>query len=316
MARPTNATALSFTSSGVPFQWLTEGYTSKGAPDANLDVMHALVAWDEAAQFLRDVVGYTEWDGTAALLDRTLPLASPLRDGLWCDSYELVDFGAYPERTAFNDPFLDNAPEQDWCVYKLTFVRPAYWVRSNETLISSYSTREHWRYCTFERRYSPRERRKSGYAFQYQKADTTWQTVPDEAAFIPDYQIEYMITWKQVPVRAVPELAIRAQLLTVNNAAFKFRAEDPNLFGVGELLFKGPQQGLGAYQGADGAFYEDLPYIFAYQPGGWNKYLRPDLVAGARDYGEIRRRVNGAPDGSGDPPYASSNFDKLFEPGA
>ncbi|HEY1191310.1 MAG TPA: hypothetical protein VGE74_26990 [Gemmata sp.] len=327
MARPDRATLLSYTSSGVPFQWLIDNYKDKGAHDANVSVMNALVGWEEADDFLRDAVGYTEWDGSSTTLQRTLPLGHPFRDGLWCDEYEVVDLGAYPERVDFNDPFNDNAPDQDWLVYQLTFRRPPYWMRDDETIRgATFASKEKERYCTYGRRYIPRERRRSGFAFQYQKApvppatEGEWATVPDESAFIPDFQVEYLVTWKQVPIGAVPEAAIRSQLITVNSAPFKLRAEQKIPFAAGELLFKGPAAGIDAYAGADLLFYSDLDYVFAFQAGGWNRYLRPDLVTEGgvtrRDYGDIRRRKNGAPDGSGDPPYPSSDFDLLFRPGA
>lgn len=317
MARPDRAAVLSYTSSGVPFQWLVDGYKDKGANDANVSVMHALVSWGESEGFLRDIAGYTEWAGSnATTLHRVLPIQHPFREGLWCDEYEVLDLGAYPEREHFNDPFNGNAPEQDWLIYQLTFRRPPYWSRDDATLASQFGNKEKDRYCTYSRRYVPRERRKSGFAFEYQKADGEWATVPDEAAFIPDYQVEYLITWKQVPIGAIPENAIAAGLITVNDVDFKLRAEQARPFAPGELLFKGPQAGIDAYAGADISFYEDLPYVFAFQPGGWNRWLRPDLVAGSRDYGDIKRRKNGAPPGSGDPPYPSYDFNKLFTPGA
>ena len=309
MPVPSAATVLAYTSSGVPFQWLTDGYQSRAAADSNQEVLQALLAWDDGTAFLRDAVGYTRRGTSNLFLDRTPPMQCPMRPGLYCDSCRLVDMGTDPKRADWSHEF--DAFEQDWCVYELVFQRPAYRVFSNDTLIDTYDSREQNRYCTFERRYVPRERRVSGFLFEYEKAGGGWQTVPDEAAFIPDYQIEYVVTWQQVPAEAVPEENIKAQLLTVNNAEFTITTfGQSNTFPAGTLLFKGPQQGLAAYQGASGDWYENLPYVLAFQPGGWNSYLRPDLVAGLRDYGRVRRKSSSGED----PPYPGSDFGRLFYP--
>ena len=55
--------------------------------------------------------------------------------------------------------------------------------------------------------------------------------------------------------------------------------------------FRGPAQPIEMYQGADGLYYEDLQYVFAYQPGGWNKQLLAPRGAGdARRYGRVRAK--------------------------
>lgn len=321
MARPDKATITDQTSSGLQFQWLLDGYSSKGARDANQEIMQALVSWENSTAFLRDVVGYTQWDGSSSILQRVPPLQCPLRPGLFCESYTQVKMGAYETRDSFYDEF-SYCFVQDWIIYQLTFTRPLYRVAHDDTLTNSYGGKEQNRYCTFTRSYQPRERRKSGFAFEYQKApvppktEGEWATVPDESAFIPDYQLIFLLGWHQVPVKAIPELAIADQLLTVNNAPFVFSTfGGTKVWGAGELLFRGPQANMSAYQGADGEWYEDLHYQFAYQMGGWNSWLRPDLKDGQRDYGPIRRRKAGGAEGSGDPPYPSSDFDRLFRPG-
>ncbi len=312
MARPSNATVLSHTPNGIPFQWLTDGYGAKGARDANLETLQVLVGWADAGDFLEEVVGFTTWDGAAPRLHRSLPLADPFGRGLWCEDYSLVKFGAYESRTDFNDPFNDNAIEQDWAIYQLTFTRPKYWVRSDATLLANYDGIEKNRYASLQRQYVPREKKISSYGFEYEAAPGNWQIVPDETAFRPDYTVRYLLRLHQWPVGAVPEAAWAAQLLTVNHADFQLQKGG---FGFPKetLMFKGPQEPIEWYQGADGGFYIDTTLAFDFRPGtyGWNGYEKRELTpAGARQYGRVRRR-NVAPD---TPAYALTPFDNLFVP--
>lgn len=316
MPRPSEFSVLetAVTSSGVQFTWLLDGYKARGAPDANTEIVHAMVAWDKASDFLRDIVGYTTWDGTSPNLNRVLPQRCPTRKGLWADEHELADFGMYETREDCADPDL-GIPEQDWCIYAITFIRPKWFFLTDDQLKApTYDNEEQFRYCRRSRRYSPRERRQSGFAYEYQLADGTFKDVPDEARFTPDYDLEYLIEWRQVPISAIPESSIADLLLTVNKdpidlgVGYNFATGTGITFEPGSILFKGPQQGMEMYQGADGNFYENLPYVFAYRPGGWNTYLRPDLKAGKRDYGPIRRK------GTLDPLYPLGDHQKLFIP--
>src|SRR5262249_50006179 len=144
MARPSNAITVSFTPKGIPFQWLTDDIKSKGARDASMAVVQALVSEEEAEDFLAEAVGFTTWDGQASTFSRTLPLPCPLpeRPGLWCETYDLVDRGAYEDRSDFNDPLFNNKPVQDWHIYALIFTRPKFWVRSDFQLAAIYGNRE------------------------------------------------------------------------------------------------------------------------------------------------------------------------------
>jgi hypothetical protein len=272
MARPSTAAVLAHTENGVPFQWLLDDYQEKGARDANLEVIQALVAWGDAEDFLREVVGYTEWDGSqSGTLTRHRPLACPLRSGLWCESYDLVDMGT--DADSFDD-FEDDFEEcfkQDWCIYSLHFTRPQYFVLSDAELAGgAYGNKEKYRYCTFGRQYRPRERRISGFAFEYDTSVAQdWSSsrvVPDESPVVPDYQLNFRVKWCQVPYRAVPDAAIARQLLTVNDAPFQIR-QGGQTWAAGWVLFKGPDPEIVEYQGADGDYYADVSYLFSVQPG-------------------------------------------------
>ncbi len=325
MARPDRATITAQTSSGVPFQWLMDGYSGRGARDANQEVMQALVSWSDSTDFLRDVVGYTEWDGTSPILNRVVPHQCPFNETLYCESYRIVDFGCYDTREITHDPFNENVFECDWCIYELVFTRPPYWVRGDDTLTNSYDGIEKNRYTSLQRRYRPREKRISSYGFTYDTsalgegqpaADRA--IVPDETAFSPDYTVEFLLKLHQWPVDAIPEQRWASQLLTVNHGMFQLQKGGFN-FEKESLLFKGPAEPIAWYQGADGNFYFDTTLVFDYRPGkfGWNGYEKRDRdpAVGApnagRKYGRVYRR-NVTTDTT---PYALTPFDDLFKPG-
>lgn len=308
MARPDLATIYSETPDGIPYQVLIDPYKSRGARDANMDVNDVIVKWEDAEAFCREIVGFTEWNGSSTILSRHKPLESYLRPGLYCDNWELVSHGAYPERTETHDEFLDGWPVQDWARYRLTFLRPKYKIFSDETLVTYYSSKEQNRYCTLSRAYQPRERKTPSHGFET-AADATVTPphaggqVISEVGFIPDYQLEYVVTWCQVPEDAVPEEAISLTVAKVNADPWKVPGT-PYTFAAGTLLFKGPAQAFEKYQGADGGWYEDLAYVITFQPNGWNKYR---LNNG--NYVPFVAR------GTTTPPYGSADFDDLFVPG-
>lgn len=301
MARPSTATVLAHTESGIPYAVLLDPYKARGARDANMEVLDVLVAWGDASGFIREAVGYTEWDGSSATLTRHLPLQCLWRPSLYCESYDLVDCGMYQTRDTTYDPFLDGWPEQDWIIYRLTFTRPRYWLFPDSVLSTSYGNREQERYTSLVRGYRPKERRAPSFAFETVEASPQ---VVDEVGFYPDYTIDYVCGWYQIPAAAVPENAIRTQLLTVNDATITIRGRT---FTAGQLLFRGPQQDVELYQGASNDFFEDLFYVFSFRQNTWNKYRKNNGTY-------VPLRVKGVtPD---TPPYFGSNFQNLFTPGA
>lgn len=304
MARPDRATIFATTPDGIPYQVLIDPYRSKGARDANMDVNDVLVKWEDAEAFCREISGYTEWNPPSATLSRHKPLESNLRPGLYCDNWELVSYGAYPERTETHDEFLDGWPVQDWARYRLTFLRPKYKIFSDETLVADYSSKEQNRYCSLSRGYQPRERKtpSQGFITTAEGAHPGGQVV-SVVGFIPDYQLEYVVTWAQVPESAVPENAIGSAVTKVNSGSWTMPGTVYS-FAAGTLLFKGPAAAFEKYQGADGGWYEDLAYVFTYQPNGWNKYRLNDGT-----YVPLALRPGTTP------PYSSVDFDTLFVPG-
>lgn len=312
--------APAFTDSGIPFIWLIDGYKEKRAADANYIVLHAVVGWDDSEDWIKEVTGYTTWDSGSQILNRHLPLQCPLAETLWLDDLEAVRTGIEKGTTLLADPFNNNAPHQDWVRYQCTFVRPKWWVRTDDALLQDFDSQEQHRYVRRNIRFAPREQRVGGHFFEVDEnpgGAADWQ--PTEAVvFLPNTQLEFLLTWKQVPFDAVPFTAYETQLLSVNDADFTMpgnalTAEESRTYPAGDLLFRGVSFPDDWYEGADANFYADPQIVLAYQPGGWNKQLLRTFDAGpppARRYGSVRQR-GVAPD---TPPYASSDFGKLFTP--
>lgn len=316
MPLPAHLTSkLSHTVNGnIPYVTLHDNYREDWAANANQITVECLVAWEESSDWLKAMVGYTTWVGASPTLNRYLPEPCPLEDGLWCDLIGLLKMGVNKDTTDLADGDLNNYPKADWLRYRVTFKRPPYWVRSDATLAASYADKEQFRYVKQGVTFVPRERRVPSYGFEFNDrpdGSGTWHPV-DEVGFIPEVRTDFLCTWTQIPVGAIPWTNIQNGAATVNSAPFK-PSDYSREYPAGELLFKGPQTPFEVYQGADGAFYMDLSYLFSFQPGGWNKYLlRTRDGGGNREYGPMRAR-----DTAGNPPpYPSSNFQLLFTPAA
>lgn len=303
--------------SRVPYQWDLESVRRKGHRDAAQGGLLALVDWSLQTEFTAEAVGYTTYTPGAITLTRVLPLRHPIDLDLWCDDYDLESYGAYETRSDFGGGFSGTTPAQDWSRYALTFIRPLYPVIADEILtgVPGYNSKEQFRYTTLSILPKPRERVVSGMGYAYLKPggdptkDADWTIIPDERQFIPDYQIDLVVTWIQIPVSGVPFTAIYEVLNTANSQPIQFEVGG-RTWNPGELLFKGLGAPITRYVAANGSLVFDLAYMFTFQPGGWNKYLTRD-GAGNRRYMPVRIR-GGA--GAGFPPYTSTDFQKLFIP--
>lgn len=303
--------APTFTRTAIPYYTVHDSYTERWAANGNQVTVQCLVAWEDAGDWLRDMVGWTEWDGVSGVLDRRVPEPCHVRDGLWCDEIHLVKMGVNKGTTELCDPFLENYPKADWLRYQVTFRRPPYYIRTISTLVDDFGAKEQHRYVKHAKNYNPRERKIPSYGFEYNDAPGgggTWHPI-DETGFIPDFQIVNTATWCQVPIEATPWTAIHDALLCVNDDDFD--TGDGWTYPAGTLLFKGPATPFEWYQGADGAFYYDLAYRFDYQHGGWNyTLLRTRDGDDKREYGPVRARG-----GAALPPYPSYDFQELFRAG-
>jgi hypothetical protein len=318
MARPSNALRTATTTDGTRFQWDVESLRSAGARDASREEVLVIVGEGQRDQFLKEAVGFTvATRDTPTGLRRTLPLRHPKRAGFYCETYDLVDYGAYETRSDFGDPLNNEAPAQDWYRYNLTFVKPKGYKLFTEAQLADPGlfgveiNREQYRYTRVTYMPRPRERRVSGLAYQYQKPDGTWATIPDESQFIPDYQIDIVVTWLQVPAGAIPWPSILDCGNCVNNNSIGFGIPG-RTWEAESLLFKGMARPIEEYTAADDSVAIDLDYLFTVQPGTWNKYLTRDIV-GNKDYRPTRINA-GLPFGLGGgfPPYIRKDFQTLF----
>ena len=314
-----------FTSSGVEYQVLHEPITDQGVPRGRSVSVVALVSWEESIDFVADCVGYTTWASGPRLV-RVLPLQCPWYPELYCDQYELIDSGWYESNLLTGDP-VSGWPSKDWCLYRLRFSRPPYEIFDfDDDLVPESEGDERFRYVSIRRGFTPRERRMSGWGYVYDDSDSQessdpdpskWKEVPDETVFIPEHTVTITATWHQVPENAVPWEAIAGLVGYTNAALWSIYGM---VFQQHQLLFRGLQDLVERYQGADGAWYYDLPYVFEYRPTqyGWNGYTRAQIDAGGRrTYGRVRRVIPGEPYGATLPlMYPTGDFNKLFTPGA
>lgn len=308
----------SFTDSGIQYFMLCDPVREERTASSTMLQMDCLVGFSESETWLQEVIGFTEWDGTSSILQRRLPLLAEYNQGLqlYLDSAQLVMVGGPVD--AVNgverfDAMQNNWPILETCRYRMTFLRPRWRVVADDDLLD-FNNREQERYVTISVRTNPRERRVPLYQFEtnlnFDGLDPGKGVVPlPEVGFVPDYQLEIMATWHQVPVSAYPRAGVNERLATVNGLAFDIGGET---YAVGELLFKGPQNALEWYAGVDGNLYYDVTYTFAYQPGGWNNQLLAKRNGNVKRYAPVTSR-NVVPVQS---PYASSDFQILFKPGS
>jgi hypothetical protein len=306
--------------SGIKFQYDLLSIRSKGVRDAGREQLLALIRWGDRDAFLQEAVGFTTFNAGTLRLNRVLPLRHPLRPTYFCDEYELESFGAYETRTDFGipdpapgAPLIPTIPAQDWARYLLSFSRPKARLHTDlelSILPGGAAGKEQYRYTWESVMPLPRNRRVSSFGFEFQKPDGTWAAVPDETQFVPDYAVDLVCTWLQVPALRAPFLTILDTLNTVNATPIRLSPTGYQ-WPPQWLAFKGLARPLEVYEGADGGLYYDLAYRFTAQPGTWNKYLSRD-AAGGKVYRPIRIR-SGA--GAGFDPFVTSEFQDLFVAG-
>lgn len=294
------------------YQLLTQPVTDQGMLHGRSMSVCVLIPWEESDEYLARFIGYTEWDEGEKKLKRTLPLQNQWLPELWCDQFDLISHGAYPERDDFGSG--QAWPRQDWAIYRLRFSRLPYEVKPDSE-IANQDGAERFRYVSVRRSYLPRERRVSGFGFVYED-EGTWKQVPDETIFIPEHTVRIDVTWHQIPENAVPWDVIAEYMGCVNNSVINLMGM---AFGTHKLLFRGLAETIERYMGPNGKWYYDLPYVFEYRPAryGWNGYTKPQIDAnGERTYGRIRRAVPGVEAGEDLPlVYPEADFMQLFTPG-
>lgn len=334
------------TINGIPYDVLTDNYQERYARDANQFVVRVKVAWADAADFKREILGFTEVDrgGASTKLKRTLPLLCPWTETKYAVGMELVEYGGEPggvgeDQELTDEPLAsfvsggaqlltpkiyrttDEALEGDddlegwWstdhAIYQIVFARPAWRDTLPDSAIDPTDAKsELKRYIRRMDQFQLRERERPDFGFE------TVEATPlpvGKVGFVPAVETEFVYVWYQIPVSAVPRLAIQAQALHVNTTAFD---PDRNNLVAGSVLFKGARGLDQAYEAAGGSdeLYVDLQYVFGHRiirkpdntiVGGWNNYLKPDNTVVALR----RRNVAGNV-----PPYPNGTLHDLFVP--
>jgi hypothetical protein len=223
-------------------------------------------------------------------------------------------------------------PRYDWIIYQCTFTNLTYEVGPADNKLLNVnvlvpppppgvpppppfdSSKEMQRFVTRRPALIPKERKRSDQGFVAEKPDGTPDPLVtiEQVGFTPWIEGDYLYTWHQVPLKAIPWHAIRGESLRVNGLPF-----DAGPGGDGEyeeipaetVLFAGLAiERLEPYRGSGGEWYVDIPYLFKYLPNGWNKYPKNDNTF-------VGMRVKG----SNPPirPYRRSlgDFSNLFTPG-
>lgn len=267
------------TSSGVPFEFLFEGYREQWTNRASNSTLLARVAWDDTADFLEDILGYTTGVAGQTTFNRYLPLVHPSSNSLFCTDATLVKYPSSNKSNANQTTVIQPPFSVDWAIYQLTFTRLPYFCVENDT-ITGETIPELFRYCVVADRPRAREFTVNSYALEVEGASPP-QPIK-QPAFIMDKEQDFFITLCEVPSDVYPMAEISSCLGNINTAAFEiplsFAAPaDYTTFTFAQdtLLFRGVAQEIHQYQLSTGTWVKDIPYFFSYRPGGWRKLPNP-----------------------------------------
>lgn len=271
-----------YTASGVEFEFLFENYQEQFTTRATNSVLKARCLWDDAADFLWDVLGWTEGTAGSSSFNRYLPLVHPEVTTLYCTNAVLASYPSSSKATA-NVGFTSEGGVAthlglgEWCIYQLTFTRLPYFVLENED-VNAQTIQELFRYCVVADRPRAREFTINSYGLEVQATGTLLKT----PAFIMDREQDIFVTLCEVPTNVYPKTAVENCLGKTNNASVSIpRAVlGPNsfysqTFATDTLLFRGLANEITQYQGPNGQWYIDLPFYFTYRPNGWRKLPDP-----------------------------------------
>jgi len=270
-----------FTSGGIPFEYLYEDYTEQNIDKASNYTIKARVAWEDAADFLTDVLGYTDNSNAAVgatFFRRVPPLVFPASSTLYCDEATLV---SYPSSNAAGvnvpDPYFEGLFQSDWAIYKLIFTRKPYRIDTDDN-VEGLNTPELARYTMRSMRPSIRERTINTPGGL--EVVATGQKIPT-TAFVIDAEEKYIYTLCQVPVDLIPWDAIsscygRINSSTLTDNTYSDLFVNGFTFAVHSLRLDGIASELMPYQGPNGVWYVDIPYMFSFRSAGtWRKLPDP-----------------------------------------
>jgi hypothetical protein len=254
--------------SGVVFEYKFLNYQEQFTMRATNSVVVVELDWWDAADFLWDVLGWTDSNRGGLNFARTLPMRHPVITSLYCTDAKLVDYPSDDVKTQANqpDPFSDGFFTTGRILYALTFTRMPYKVLELEEV--STTPPEIGRYVTIVRRPQVRERQINAYQFMVKDTGVKLPT----PAFVIDYEQDFVYTLHEIPESDIPDTAIAACGGHINETPF----DD---WPAKTLRFKGLAQDIGLYQGPNGQWYADLAYLFTYRPMTWDFF--PDPAGGS-----------------------------------
>lgn len=289
--------------SGLEYEQLFEldgqrAYHEAYSRDNNHFVAHLAVAWKDAADFRREMLGYTEWNaGTPHRFTRTLPQLCPYTEKARCTQIDLVAYGRMPKMDSISDydasviaaavtyrgsaipdserlSYFPDEAYDEWfsthfCVYKCTFMRLPYFVMEDEDVDEENPSEgsELLRCVIRQRNNNVRELRIADEGFVEYDENAGLPADPKVSipvnGFIPMTEAEMIYTWFQVPFDRVPRDVFDRNRLRVNKDDFdKVNGSDEKRWPAETMLFIDAKDIDVPYEGADGGLYVDPKLIF------------------------------------------------------
>jgi len=304
------------TSGGTPFEFLFESYSEDFITRGTNSFMKVRCAWEDAADFLFDILGSTTGNVSDPKYTRTLPLEHPGITDCWCVDAKLLSTPSSSKDGANQyDEALDTGMfTADWAIYGLTFSRLPYFVVSDSN-VSSQTIPELFRYCIIAERPRARERTINSYSLKPlgDPDNTNMLKVP---AFKMDREQDIVITQYQIPAGLYPFTAIDNCLGKVNSETIElpisYEGTDSYVtrtYPAKTLLMRGVATDITMYPGPVGdsgllKWYRDIPLFFTYRPNGWNKLPSPT----GNTYVEYVFNI------TNDPLYDTQAFAAMFKP--
>ena len=181
------------------------------------------VDWSESADFLRDMLGYAEKDGTQ--LRRILPEYSYWDDDTYAVACRSVQFIG----GTTNDPDLGDWPVPAVAVYAVTFATPLYKVKEDDEV-----THEHERYCVWRANGVAQNEKIPGGGFKFVSGTASERTPLNEVGVKTGRLLNLTCKWIDVPFVDYPKLSTLAN--KVNDAEVTWNGV---AYPTGTVLFTG-----------------------------------------------------------------------------
>lgn len=209
------------TQSGIQYQIRAVPESSiqeQWAEGQNQTTAIATVAWDDAPQFLKDMLGTVELQGSQ--LTRTLPELCPYTNWHYCVDAKLVQsYGQVEDGEPFADPdpAYNNWPRFKWANYQLTFRSLLYDILADDEIDKEYQ-----RYVLRDGGYRARNIKIPGGSYVF-----TGTTNPvGEVGVKVEGGIQLKMKWLSVP--KIPWANIRKCGGKVNANPWPSLDDDPN----------------------------------------------------------------------------------------